>query len=960
MTWKAGLVSTNGTRIALKSVHIEGQVDGLTAEMTIIQRYRNESGNKLEIVYTFPLASGAVLLGMEVSLGGRRLHGSIAEKKEAWKRYEEAIDDGDAPVLVEQPSPGLYTANLGNINAGEDVTVELRYAQLLRFDNGSLRLTIPTVIAERYGDEHGAGRLATHESAAANIVAEYPLTLRVLLFGQLAQAEIHCPSHRCNYEKTPDGQVVSLDSGAILDRDFILCLDDLEQRPCAQFGTDDDLFLMLASFCPGPSGNKTIPLRLKILADCSGSMAGDSIEQTRQALFGLLGLLERGDYVSHSRFGSTVRHETNGFLAHSPDAMTQLSNAFRQTEADMGGTEMPRALFSTLSNISMPEDGQVAPCVLLITDGAIWDVDGVIRTCRATGQRIFAIGVGSAPAESLLRELALQTGGAYHLVSPNENITQTVKNMIGRMREPAYGSPFVDWGDEPVWQTALPSHLYGGETAHVFASFDKLPTSAPTLHWRTEGEKHALSVEKPRMARNKALARLAGALRLAAAGSPKEARELALQYQLVSEHTSLFLVHAQEGGKCGELPVLHQIPQMMAAGHSGFGTTVASPAKKPRLEGLGAGPASFAPLSESSRSKDLKKDYQPLAPKDPAIKIGPLDECTSYPVGRMASLGLSVFTRNEEFIKDFLPLASSVPVIKVIGVGGGGSYAVEHMVSSGLKEVTFIAANTDAQALTFARADHTIHLDSEIIDGKNGPVRQVAEESLASVKDAIGEAHLVFVVAGMGGNTGSGASPAIANVVRKTGALTVGIVTTPMSFEGKKRVEAAEAGIAELRRRVDFLIIIPIDRLYQTVPKQTNLRDLFKIADATMHTAVRCISDALTQQGSVDRNLFKMASLLAAADLAAMGSGSASGEKRARDAARQALASPLLEYSPSAEAHGALITIIAGSDLSREEVDGVKGIFMNALHENATILISTVLDESLADEVRVTFIATTA
>ena len=919
MTRKTGLVSTNGMSIALKSVHIEGQIDGLTAEMTITQRYRNESGNKLEIVYTFPLAAGAVLLGMEVNLGGRRLRGSIAEKKEAWKRYEEAIDDGNAPVLVEQSSPGLYTANLGNIVAGEDVVVELRYAQLLHFDNGGLRLTIPTVTAERYGDEHRAGGLAAHESAAASILAEYPLSLRILLHGPLAEAEVHCPSHTCGYENTPDGRVVSLNSGAMLDRDFILCLDNLEQRSCALLGADvEDRTLMLASFCPKPADNKPQPLRMKILADCSGSMAGDSIEQTRQALSGLLGLLERGDYVSYSRFGSTVRHETDGFLAHSPEAMTQLSNAFRQTEADMGGTEMARALFSTLSDIAMPEDGKESPCVLLITDGAIWDVDGVIRTCRATGQRIFAIGVGSAPAESLLRELAQQTGGACVLVSPNEDITRTIKDMLGKMRQPAYERPYVDWGREPMWQTAMPLRLYGGETVHVFASFSEIPVNAPTLHWRIEDVDHTLAVEKPRIARSKVLARLAGAARLAAAGTPEEARELALQYQLVSEHIFLFLVHEQEGEKNGELPVLHQVPQMMAAGHGGFGTAVSSTSKKRRLErGRGAGLVSFAPLSEYGRTRD------------PLIDI-------------------------------LSPLTVSAPVIRVIGVGGGGSNAVGHMASSGLNGVTFIAANTDTQALTRARADHVIQLDSEFIEGMTGTGHRVAEESLASVKDTISEAHLVFIVAGMGGSTGSGVSPVIADAAREAGAWTVGVATIPVSFEGKKRQERAEVGLTELRRTVDFLITIPIDRLYQSVSEKTNLLDLLKKADEAMLTAVKCISDALTRRGQVNIDFADVVRLLKGASLAAMGGGSASGENRVRDAVRQALATPLAADAPIAEANGALVVITAGPDLTITEIEDVQGIFMNELNNNATILISAAVDETLADEVRITFIATTA
>ena len=172
MPKNTGLIGTNGTQIALKSVHIEGQIDGLLASMAITQRYRNNSGTKLEIMYTFPLAWGATLLGMDVTLGGKRLQGVVLGKKQAEARYESAIDDGDTPVIVEASALGLYTANLGNIEDGEYVTVELRYAQVLRYEHGSARLAVPCVIAPRYGDAHKDGGLAPHESAAHDLFAQ--------------------------------------------------------------------------------------------------------------------------------------------------------------------------------------------------------------------------------------------------------------------------------------------------------------------------------------------------------------------------------------------------------------------------------------------------------------------------------------------------------------------------------------------------------------------------------------------------------------------------------------------------------------------------------------------------------------------------------------------------------------------------------------------------------------------
>ena len=919
MTRKAGLVSTNGTRIALTSVHVEGRLDGLTAEMAITQHYRNDSGDTLEIVYTFPLALGAVLLGMKVSLGGRLLYASIAGKREAWKRYEEAMDGGNAPLLVEQASPGLYTVNLGNINPSEDVSVELRYAQLLHCDNGSLRLTVPTVTAERYGDEHETGGLSAHESVASSIMAEYPLTVRILLDAPLAKADVHCPSHACSFENTANGMVASLNSGALLDRDFILCLDGLEQRSRALSGTDvQGQALMLAGFCPGSFDDKRHSLRLKILEDCSGAMAGDSIEQARQASFGLPGLLDCGDYVSYSRFGSTVSHETGGFIACSPNTVAHLADAIWHSEADMGEADMAGALFSTLNDIPLPEGDQTSPCVLLITHGAIWNVNDVIRTSRATGQRIFAIGVGSSPAESLLHELAQQTGGACALVSPNENIIQTIKDMIGKMRQSAYESPHVDWGDTPVWQTALPLYLYSGKTAYVFASFNNFPLNLPILRWRCDGSEHALPIESSRKVQSKAqgnaLTSLAGAARLAAAETPEKARELALEYRLVSEHTSLVLVHEREGEKKGELPVLHQIPQMMAAGHGGFGTAVSSPAQKLSSDGRGAGPVTLAPFSESGRDKAPRKDF-------------------------------------------IYPHTVSAPVVKVIGVGGCGTYVVRHMVSSGLQGMTFVVANNDAQAMKYSQADHTIMLEIEPYSGRNGNVLRVAEESLVSVKNVIGEAHLVFIVAGMGGSTGSGASPAIANAAAETGALTVGVVTTAIGIEGKKRMKTAEVSLEELRHTVDFLIPVSYERLCQAAPEQAPISAIFAQLDEVMLTAVRCISDALTRRGQVSVDFADVVRLLRGARLATLGIGSASGENRASNAVRQALTNPLLAETPINEACGALIVITASPDLTIKEVNDVNAAFMSEMRENATILINAAIDETITDEVRITFMA---
>lgn len=587
MSQGACLTDTSGRRIALKSVHIEGQLDGLLASMAITQNYCNDTGKKLEIIYTFPLAWGAVLLGMDVTLEGRRLQALVVEKKEAWERYEKAIDEGDAPVLVERSAPGLYTANLGNIEPGEDVTVELRYAQWLSTGEGIPSLRIPCAVAPRYGRPHQDGGLARHETATADILAQYPLSIKITLLGQTAKTQLVSFSHECTVSKAENSTVITLNAEAMLDRDFSFSLCGLHGKSYALLTPDDNKHVMLAYFSPRlPQKRK--PLRLKVLVDCSGSMLGDSIASAKRALYGLLGMLERGDFVSFSCFGDTVRHETSTMWTFSLETQVKIASAIERIQADMGGTEMEDALLSTFKDIATPEGSASSPCVLLITDGAVWNVEKILQTSLASGHRVFAMGVGSSPAESLLQELAVKTGGACMFVSPVATDTWPIDRMVGKICGAHATKLNIDWGSEPEWQSSLPLHLYADDTIHVFASFAEAPTHLPVLRWSLEGEEQQIRAETISRTDNVALTRLGAAQRMAQAATQEEALALSLKYQLVGEHSALFLVHIREGKKSGGLPALHQIPQMIAAGHGGFGSVRHS------LEGLGAGPARHA------------------------------------------------------------------------------------------------------------------------------------------------------------------------------------------------------------------------------------------------------------------------------------------------------------------------------------------------------------------------------
>ena len=575
MTQEACFNGVNGETIALKSVHLNGTLEGLLLNMKIQQRYRNNTGRTLETVYTFPLAWGATLLGMNVEIAGKRLQATVIEKKIAVEKFEQAIEDGDTPVMVERSALGLYTANLGNLKDREEVTIEIEYAQLLRFEQGQIRLCIPTVIAPRFGDPHQYGGLALHETAAVNPMTEYPFTLRLELLGPIAAAKLASPSHMIRMTAIEQGLAVLLERGGMLDRDFIMNLDGLTGQSFAVAAPDGEHTRVLASFCPTFPEQDDAALMMKILVDCSGSMQGDSIESARSAIHNILQELNPVDLISYSRFGDGVRHDLKTLQPCTLATVQRVAAAISMTAADMGGTQLKEALLATFRDIKTPDTMPLKPSVLLITDGDIWDIEAVLKASAKSGQRVFAIGVGSSPAESLLRELAEGTGGACELISPNEDMSAAIVRMFRRMRGTQAAQLKVDWHCNPDWQSPLPAYIYDGETVHLFARFTETPSQTPELIWKSNDQTLCSRPEAIRQTQDTTLTRLGAARQMATATIPDEALALALKYQLVSEQTNLFLVHIRaEDDKAIGLPALQQIEQMQAAGHGGYGSVV--------------------------------------------------------------------------------------------------------------------------------------------------------------------------------------------------------------------------------------------------------------------------------------------------------------------------------------------------------------------------------------------------
>ena len=302
-------------------------------------------------------------------------------------------------------------------------------------------------------------------------------------------------------------------------------------------------------------------------------------------------------------------------------------------------------------------------------------------------------------------------------------------------------------------------------------------------------------------------------------------------------------------------------------------------------------------------------------------------------------------------------------VIKVVGVGGGGTNAVNRMVEAGVKGVEFIAINTDRQALLMSDADRTVHLGEELTRGLGAGANpeigaQAAEESRADIRDALAGADMVFVTAGEGGGTGTGAAPVVAEIaMEEIGALTVGVVTKPFGFEGRKRMNQAEEGVALLAQKVDTLIVVPNDRLLQVIEKRTSMLDAFRIADDILRQGTQGITDLITIPGLINLDFADVRAIMKDAGSAMMGIGIASGENRAADAAKEAISSKLLESS-IVGADRILYSITGGSDMSLQEIDEASQIINSAADEDANIIFGTVIDESMGDQIRVTVIAT--
>jgi Ca-activated chloride channel family protein len=568
----------------LTDVQAHGRLDPLLFDLTLRQRYRNTSDRVLEVVYTFPLPVSTVLLGFASELNGVRLQGVITPRQVAERRYETALQAGDAPVMLEQQGNGLYTANIGNLKPGDEVVLETRFAKITQFEGGRLRVAIPTTIAPRYGNPAQSGLQPQHVPPVS-LLAEYPLSLSLAIGPALAGAALECPTHAFSVRPQEGGStLLELSPGARMDREVVVIVTPREVHPSLLARAADPFdasapVVTMALLQPRGEAMKQPrreSLALKLLVDCSGSMAGDSITSARAALRGAVAGLSSKDQLSLSLFGDRVEHLMAPTSA-TPQALRFLLPQIDHIQADLGGTEMDRALHSVFA-LPTPE-GAGGADVLLITDGQVWPNSALLAAARASGHRVFAIGVGAAPVANLLKSLAESTGGACEFATPGEALEAAARRMLERMRQPKLANIRIDWGCTPVWSWMPTYAVYGGDTVAGLAGMSGATPSAPVRLLADDEQGRTVELARSEAdvpCPGDALARLAANWRLA--GSDRAAAQaLAVQYQLMSPHTHCILVHERsEAERVTEQAELHRVSSMLAAGWGGLGRVEAA------------------------------------------------------------------------------------------------------------------------------------------------------------------------------------------------------------------------------------------------------------------------------------------------------------------------------------------------------------------------------------------------
>ena len=540
----SALTGVRGERVALCDVNVRAVLQDLLAETVMEQTYRNDESVNIEAVYTFALPLDAVLLELEVEIGGRVLKGVVVEKRKAEDMFEDALAAGDSAVMLQAIEPGLYTMNVGNLLPKETAKIAIRYAMLYQWSGDRLRFLLPTTVAPRYG----VSRHQPQQIPEASLTVENQFSVQVELLGTLRDAQLTCPSHTVDLTRTPEKLVLSLQARkAVMDRDFVLNVKlGQARRSFALSGADGNGLAVVTSFQPFfPGLQQPTPLKLAIVIDCSGSMKGDSMEQAKQALGGILGGLQAHDSITLIAFGNTTKSLAAQALPCTEANITQAREFAKGLDADMGGTEIGQALRQAYAVA-----GSAGPAdVFVVTDGEVSDWEAVVEEAKRSGHRVFTVGVGSAVSEAFVRGLAAGTGGACELVSPREGMAERVVRHFERLRAPRASRVQVRWPEGAVDTTpASMGSVFEGDTVLATARFDRAPVQGSAiLEVHTDqGEVARQELVFPPMPSGptdgvSTVARIAAGLRLKALDADAGLRT-ALRYRLVSPWTHWLVV----------------------------------------------------------------------------------------------------------------------------------------------------------------------------------------------------------------------------------------------------------------------------------------------------------------------------------------------------------------------------------------------------------------------------------
>lgn len=568
MNSEYGLQATHsGETLALKGVDVSTRVSGLLAETRLVQKYRNDSNANLELTYTFPLPVAGTLLAFSVSIGDKKLEGSVVPRTVAETAYEKAIGEGNSAFRLQEIRPGTYNATLGNVMAGEAVEITLRYAETLAWNGKSIRYHLPTTIAPRYGQPTG---FQPWQKPVTDLAAEYPLSVRVVIAGALAQSAIACPSHRIGMKALPDGLSIALADGASMDRDFVL---EIENEQVQSLGVSayarDTRITMLTLL---PPGTESLAERRDVVLvfDCSGSMQGDSLRLAKEGVLLALGSLQPNERFGIVAFGTKFL-QFDKSLQPANRKNLDMARRWVNYADNLGGTDINGALELALSH----HDGSPMD-ILLLTDGQDWQAGKSVPSAKEKGVRIFTMGIGSAVAEESIRLMAQETGGACELVSPTEDMSVRIYRHFNRMRQPQMRDLRIDWPAAPLWESRPKQACFAGDAYTVFAALPEstaeVESVAVSFGFAGQGAQSAvvrLSAERDSA---DAIVRLAARHRLEAL-SDGEKQAWAVEYQLITDRTDyLVTMERSVSEKAEELPELQIQPQMLPAGWGGTST----------------------------------------------------------------------------------------------------------------------------------------------------------------------------------------------------------------------------------------------------------------------------------------------------------------------------------------------------------------------------------------------------